>query len=75
MHVPEESLPEYRRLAELSFLMSRMGGMVSNLGERDDANILWALGGKYKVMANKLRVPGRGESGQPDEERQAHRDL
>jgi len=61
MHVPEEKLPEYRRLAELAFLMNRMGGMVSNLGQYEDANRLWAMGGRYKAMANNLRVPGRGE--------------
>jgi hypothetical protein len=41
--------------------MSRMGDMVSNLGEHEDANKLWALGGKYKRMANELRVPGQNE--------------
>ena len=61
MHVPEENLPKYRRLAELSFLMQRMGGMVSNLGEHADANTFWALGGKYKRLANELRVPGKDE--------------
>lgn len=61
MHVPDEKLAEYRRLAELSYLMGRMGSMVSNLGHHEDANRLWAMGGRYKTMANNLRVPGRGE--------------
>lgn len=30
--------------------------MVSGLGEYEDANKLWALGGKYKRLANELRV-------------------
>lgn len=55
-HVPEENLARYRRLRELAHLISRMGNMVSNLGEHGDANTLWALGGKYKRMANELRV-------------------
>ena len=55
-HVPEENLPRYRRIRELSHLMSRMGNMVSGLGEYGDANTLWALGGKYKRMANELRT-------------------
>ena len=61
MHVPEENLPRYRRIRELSLLMSRMGDMVSGIGEYDDANKLWAMGGKYTRMANELRVPGRDE--------------
>jgi hypothetical protein len=61
MHVPEENLPRYRRMRELSHLMSRMGDMASNMGELADANTLWALGGKYKRMANELRVPGKDE--------------
>jgi hypothetical protein len=64
MHVPEESLPRYRRIRELSHLMSRMGDMASNMGELADANTLWALGGKYKRMAGDLRVPGQDESPQ-----------
>jgi hypothetical protein len=59
LHVPEESLQRYRHLSELAFLLNRMGGMVSGLGQYDDANKLWAMGGKYKVMANDLRVPGK----------------
>jgi hypothetical protein len=59
MHVPDENLPQYRRLVELSFLMSRLGSTVSNMGEREDANTLWAMGGKYKKLANELRVPGK----------------
>jgi hypothetical protein len=61
MHVPEENLPRYRRIRELSHLMSRMGDMVSGIGEYDDANKLWAMGGKYKRLANELRVPGKDE--------------
>lgn len=56
-HVPEENLPQYRRRAELAFLLQRMGGMVSGLGEYEDANALWAMAGKYKRLANELRVP------------------
>lgn len=55
-HVPAENLARYRRIRELSHLMSRMGDMVSGLKEYDDANTLWALGGKYKRMANELRA-------------------
>jgi hypothetical protein len=55
-HVPVENLPQYRRRAELAFLMQRMGGMVSGLGEYDDANTLWAMAGKYKRLANQLRA-------------------
>lgn len=55
-HVPEENLAKYRRLRELAHLISRMGNMTSNLGEHGDANVLWAMGGKYKRMANNLRV-------------------
>jgi hypothetical protein len=55
-HVPEESLPRYRHRAELAFLMQRMGGMVSGLGEYEDANKLWAMASKYRAMANELRV-------------------
>ena len=55
-HVPDENLSRYRRLAELAFLMQRMGGMVSNLGEREDANKLWDMAGKYKRTANELRA-------------------
>jgi hypothetical protein len=66
MHVPEENLHRYRRLRELSHLMSRMGDMVSNLGQYDDANKLWAMGGKYKRLANDLRVPGKDEHEQPN---------
>jgi len=63
-HVPEENLPRYRRLAELAFLMNRMGGMVSGLGEYGDANKLWAMGGKYRAMANELRadLPEAGDT-------------
>ena len=67
-HVPEENLARYRRIRELSHLMSRMGNMVSGLGEYEDANKLWAMGGKYKRLANKLRAdlpepPTEGEKG------------
>jgi hypothetical protein len=55
-HVPEENLARYRRLRELGFLFSRLGNMVSGLGEYDDANKIWAMGGKYSRMANDLRV-------------------
>jgi hypothetical protein len=55
-HVPVENLDRYRRRAELAFLMQRMGGMVSGLGEYADANTLWAMAGKYKRMANELRA-------------------
>jgi hypothetical protein len=75
MHVPEENLPKYRRLAELAHLISRMGDMASNLQEYTDANTLWAMGGKYKRMANQLRVPGKDEDAQEDEAGQAHRDM
>jgi hypothetical protein len=61
MHVPEENLHRYRRLRELSHLMSRMGDMCSNMGQYEDANALWFMGGKYKRMANALRVPGKDE--------------
>ena len=61
MHVPDENLHRYRRLAELAHLMSRMGDMCSNIGQYEDANKLWAMGGKYKRLANDLRVPGKGE--------------
>jgi len=63
-HVPEENLPRYRRLAELAFLMNRMGGMVSGLGQYEDANKLWAMGGKYRAMANELRadLPEAGDT-------------
>ena len=75
MHVPEEHLPKYRRLAELSHLMSRMGDMASNLQQYDDANVLWAMGGKYKRMANELRVPGKGEGGQENTAGETHGDM
>ena len=55
-HVPEESLRRYRRRRELAHLLSRMGDMVGNMGEYTDANTLWAMGGKYKRMANELRA-------------------
>lgn len=55
-HVPEENLARYRRIRELSHLMSSMGSMVSGMGEYDDANKLWAMAGKYTRMANELRV-------------------
>lgn len=55
-HVPEENLARYRRIRELAHLMSSMGSMVSGIGEYEDANRLWAMGGKYKRMANELRV-------------------
>jgi hypothetical protein len=56
-HVPEENVARYTRLRELSHLLSRMGNMVSGLNQHEDANTLWALGGKYKRMANELRAP------------------
>lgn len=55
-HVPEENRRKYIRFRELAHLMSRMGNMVSGIGEYEDANTLWAMGGKYKRMANELRV-------------------
>lgn len=55
-HVPEENLERYRRIRELAFLISRTGNMVSGMGEHGDANTLWAIAGKYKRMANDLRV-------------------
>lgn len=55
-HVPEDNLARYRRYRELAHLMSRMGNMVSGLNEPEDANALWAMGGKYKRMANELRA-------------------
>ncbi len=55
-HVPEENLERYRRIAGVAHLLSRMGNMVSNMGEHGDANRLWEMGGKYKRMANELRV-------------------
>jgi hypothetical protein len=66
MHVPERHLAKYRRLRELSFLMNRMGGMVSNLGMYEDANKLWGLAGKYKRLANELRVDGTDGQEVPD---------
>lgn len=55
-HVPDFQLARYRRIREMAHLMSRMGDMVSGIGEYDDANKLWAMGGKYKRMANELRA-------------------
>ena len=55
-HVPDWNLARYRRIRELAHLISRMGNMVSGLGEYEDANKLWAMGGKYKRMANELRA-------------------
>lgn len=54
--VPEENVDRFLRLRELSHLMSRMGNMVSGLREYEDANTLWAMGGKYKRLANELRA-------------------
>lgn len=55
-HVPEENMARYTRLRELHHLISRMGNMVSGLGEYEDANTLWGMAGKYKRMANELRA-------------------
>lgn len=55
-HVPEEDLARYRRYRELAHLMSRMGNMVSGLGQSADATVLWGMAGKYKRLANDLRV-------------------
>lgn len=64
--VPEENLARYRRVRELSHLISRMGNMVSGLGEHADARVLWDMAGRYKRMANELRadLPGDGETSQ-----------
>jgi hypothetical protein len=55
-HVPEENRLAYRRLADLAYLLQRMGGQVSGIGEYDDANRLWAMAAKYKDKANELRT-------------------
>ena len=55
-HVPEENLDRYRTRAGIARLLSRLGNMVSGIGEYEDANRLWAMAGKYKRMANELRV-------------------
>jgi hypothetical protein len=62
-HVPEENMARYVRLRELHHLISRMGNMVSGLGEHADANALWAMAGKYKRMANELRADLPGDGG------------
>lgn len=68
MHVPEENLERYRMLIGINHLISRMGNQVSNLGQHGDANALWAMAGRYKVMANQLRVPGKNELTQSESE-------
>lgn len=66
-HVPEENMARYVRLRELHHLISRMGNMVSGLGEYADANALWAMAGRYKRMANELRadLPEAGDTSPP----------
>jgi hypothetical protein len=59
MHVPEENLERYRRIMAIYHLISRMGNMVSGMGQHGDANTLWAMAGRYKAMAQELRVPGK----------------
>lgn len=55
-HVPEVNLARYRARADLAYLLQRMGGQVSGMGEYEDANTLWALANKYRKMANELRA-------------------
>ena len=55
-HVPEENLARYRQRAAVVAYLTRLGGMVSNIGEYADANTLWAMASKYREMANELRA-------------------
>lgn len=55
-HVPEESLPAYRRLKGIADTFRSLGGRVSGYGEYGDANLCWALETKYQEKANELRA-------------------
>lgn len=58
MHVPDENLPRYRRLMELSRQSERVGNNRSNKGDLAGANAAWARASRINAEAQKLRVPG-----------------
>jgi hypothetical protein len=58
MHVPDENLPRYRRLMELSRHIERIGNHRSNRGDYRGANAAWARASKVSHNAQSLRVPG-----------------
>lgn len=64
MHVPEESLKRYRALKRISVYFDSLGSQLSNIGEYENANDVWAQSAKYNRRAQALRVPGRTEGTQ-----------
>jgi hypothetical protein len=58
MHVPDESLPRYRRLMKLYRMVDDVGNARSNRGDYAWANAAWRRSGKISNAAQALRVPG-----------------
>ena len=59
MHIPEENLSRYRALKRISNAFDSLGGQLSNIGEYEQANDVWAMSSKYNRRAQELRVPGK----------------
>lgn len=58
MHVPEPSLPRYRRLIALARHIDSIGNRRSNRGDYGGANRAWSQASKISAVAQQLRVPG-----------------
>jgi len=55
-HVPDEHLPRYRQLREISMTLDSLGGRASGFGMYAEANELWAVSGKWRRKADELRM-------------------
>ena len=54
-HVPDENLPQYRRLKAIYDHFETAGDYLGSQYP-EDANKAYALAGKYKAIAQELRV-------------------
>lgn len=55
-HVPDEHLPEYRRLKTAHDLYDNLGNNLSNIGFYDEANTAWGKAAEYGRRAQGLRA-------------------
>jgi hypothetical protein len=64
MHVPEENLFKYRVLMGISRNLESLGSTVSGMNGEEgmkDSTLLWAMAKRYRDRAQTLRVPGKTE--------------
>jgi hypothetical protein len=62
MHVPEKCLPRYRALKAIADKFDALGNALSNIGDYQTANSMWAKRSSYNAQAQALRVAGEREA-------------